>query len=162
MWPHWPALSSAPPEARAMAPESDPLGHLPHRDPFRFLTRLVSLSEGQRGEAVWTVRGDEDFFKGHFPGDPIVPGVLVSEALAQLSGVVGLPPAALGPRAGRLVHVDVRFDNPVRPPSDIALCSTLTRVLGRLHQFEVRASAGGDPVARGSLTLALIDQQSPA
>jgi 3-hydroxyacyl-[acyl-carrier-protein] dehydratase len=140
---------------------TDLLAHLPHRDPFRFITRLVSLSRGEQGEAVWSLRGDEAFFKGHFPGDPIVPGVLISEALAQLSGVVGLHTDG-SPRAGRLVHVDVRFDNAVRPPAEISLRSKLTRVLGTLYQFEVHASSNGAPVVRGSLTLAAVDQQSRA
>jgi 3-hydroxyacyl-[acyl-carrier-protein] dehydratase len=137
-----------PPEAHA-----DPLSQLPHRDPFRFISSLVSLTPGKSGEATWSLRGHEPFFTGHFPGDPIVPGVLVSEALAQLSGLVALH-GADGSPSGRLAHVDIRFDSPVRPPAEILLKSTLTRTMGKLSQFDVSASVGGIAVARGSLTLA--------
>lgn len=126
------------------------LEHLPHAEPFRFLTRLVEVTPGVHGCGVWTLTGAEDFLRGHFPGDPIVPGVLIGEALAQLSGVVGLSKGA----AGRLVHVDVRFDAGVRPPAEVVLRSRQVRVLGALHQFEVGAECGGSRVARGSLVLA--------
>jgi 3-hydroxyacyl-[acyl-carrier-protein] dehydratase len=141
-----------PPDPQPEA-QPDPLSQLPHRDPFRFISRLVSLTAGQSGEGTWSLRGHEPFFTGHFPGDPIVPGVLISEALAQLSGLVALH-GADGAPSGRLAHVDIRFDTPVRPPAEILLKSTLTRTLGRLSQFDVSASVGGIAVARGSLMLA--------
>lgn len=128
------------------------LDNLPHRPPFRFLTRITALNPGRDGTAVWSVGGDEPFFAGHFPGDPLVPGVLLGEALAQLSGLVGLHHASGD--GGLLVHVDLRFDLPVRPPADIALRATQTRTLGALTQFDVSAALGGAVVARGSLTLA--------
>jgi 3-hydroxyacyl-[acyl-carrier-protein] dehydratase len=133
------------------------LARLPHRAPFRFITRLMALEPGRCGEGVWSVRGNEDFFNGHFPGDPIVPGVLICEALAQLSGLVGLHGA--GAVAGRLVHTDVRFDGSVRPPAEIVLRAAQIRALGQLRQFEVTACVGQEAVARGQLTLAAVDQQ---
>ncbi len=136
-----------------LQPQADPLAQLPHRDPFRFISRLTSLTPGKSGEAQWSLRGHESFFTGHFPGDPIVPGVLISEALAQLSGLVALH-GANGAPSGRLAHVDIRFDSPVRPPADILLKSALIRTMGRLSQFDVSASVDGIAVARGSLTLA--------
>jgi 3-hydroxyacyl-[acyl-carrier-protein] dehydratase len=141
-------------------PYTELLDKLPHQHPFRFLSRLLEVTPGENGSAIWSLRGDEAFFQGHFPGDPIVPGVLISEALAQLSGLVGFH--GEGPAmGGRLVHIDVRFDNAVRPPADITLQSTRTRVLGQLHQFDVKAFVAETPVARGSLTLAAAPQQSP-
>ena len=68
----------------------DTLDLLPHKPPFRFLTSLQRIDQGQCGEALWRVTGEEDFLKGHFPSDPIVPGVLIIEALAQLSGLVAI------------------------------------------------------------------------
>jgi 3-hydroxyacyl-[acyl-carrier-protein] dehydratase len=126
------------------------LEHLPHAEPFRFLTRLGDVTPGVEGSGAWAVTGSEDFFRGHFPGDPIVPGVLIGEALAQLSGIVGLSPG----KAGRLVHVDVRFDRSVRPPAEMVLRSRRVRSMGALHQFEVSAECCGERVARGSLVLA--------
>ncbi len=138
-------------------PLQDPLAHLPHRDPFRFLSRLLSLAPGDRGEAVWSVSGREPFFQGHFPGAPIVPGVLISEALAQLSGIVAFHGS--GPRPGRLAHIDIRIDSAVRPPAEVLLKSAQTRALGSLRQFEVSASVNNVIAARGTLTLAAADQQ---
>ncbi|MCH8253125.1 MAG: hypothetical protein IID36_11795 [Planctomycetes bacterium] len=66
------------------------LAALPHRPPFRFVDEVVELDPGRRGSGIWRIDGSESFFAGHFPGRPIVPGVLVAEALAQMSGVVAL------------------------------------------------------------------------
>ena len=130
-------------------PMSEYLARLPHRDPFRFLSRVTRVSEGESGEGVWQVNGAEPFFAGHFPGQPLVPGVLIAEAMAQLSGLI----APTDARSGKLVHVDVRFDRPVAPPAEIVLRSKLLRTVGGLHQFEVSASVENQPVARGMLTL---------
>ncbi len=129
------------------------LERLPHREPFLFLTRVIELDPGRAGRASWSVRGDEAFFRGHFPGRPVVPGVLIGEALAQLSGLVGLHTDG-GSGGGRLAHVDLRFDGAASPPVEIMLESRLERALGSLRQFEVSARAGGAVVARGMLTLA--------
>ena len=93
----------------------DYLQRLPHRDPFRFLTKVTQIKEKEFGEGVWSLTGNEPFFAGHFPGHPLVPGVLIAEAMAELSGLVGPPDS----KEGKLVHVDVRFDRPVAPPVDL-------------------------------------------
>lgn len=134
-------------------PASLVLDQLPHRPPFRFISALKSLQPSVRGEAVWSVSGNEDFLAGHFPGNPIVPGVLIVEALAQLCGLVAAG-ASQGLTEGRLAHVDVRFHQPVIPPADIELRSRLQRTLGRLVLCEVEASTPTGVCARGELTLA--------
>jgi 3-hydroxyacyl-[acyl-carrier-protein] dehydratase len=144
--------------AKAGADMQDPLTRLPHRDPFRFVTRINQLQPSDSGEAVWEVKGTEPFFAGHFPGNPMVPGVLIAEALAQFSGLVG-PPAA---DEGKLVHVDVRFDRPVAPPAQIILRSKHLRSVGILQQFEVSALIGDETVARGMLTLSRPRPSGPA
>lgn len=139
-----------------MGPAYDHLASLPHGDPFRFISDVVEILPQERGRAAWIVRGDEDFFRGHFPDQPLVPGVLLLEAMAQLSGLIGLhTPTQNGTtRAGRLVHADVRFEEPVQPPARVILESAVVRTLGALQQFEVSASVNGVRVARGTLTLA--------
>lgn len=126
------------------------LARLPHQDPFRFVTRLNSLKPGETGEGVWAVTGQEAFFAGHFPGNPLAPGVLIAEALAQLSGIVG---PDNGSRSGKLAHVDIRFERAVQPPAEIILKSKLLRAMGELQLFEVFAEVGGAVVARGTLAL---------
>lgn len=127
----------------------DPLDGLPHRPPFRFVTRVDELERCVCAKGVWTVRGDEDFLAGHFPGEPVVPGVLIGEALAQLCGVVGVERGA----AGRLAQIDVRFRVPVAPPAEIELISRFVRSLGQVSMYDVLARVGGTVVAEGAIVL---------
>jgi len=131
----------------------DFLSRLPHQPPFRFVTRVTDLRPGDSAEGIWSLSGTEAFFAGHFPGRPLVPGVLLVEALAQLSGLAGPSVAAGGAEEGKLAHVDVRFDEAVAPPVEVVLKSKLARVMGALQQFNVEASVKGVVAARGSLTL---------
>jgi 3-hydroxyacyl-[acyl-carrier-protein] dehydratase len=131
---------------------------LPHRPPFRFVSSVDELAPGVSGAGTWEIRGDEGFLQGHFPGEPVVPGVLISEALAQLSGLVGLHGRQSGEsRRGRLAHTDVRFNSAVVPPATVRLRTSVSRSLGSLIQFDVSASVGDRVVARGSLALAIIE-----
>lgn len=141
------------------APARQPQDRLPHRAPFRFLTSVERLEVGISGTGSWELTGQEDFFRGHFPGDPVVPGVLIGEALAQLAGLVGLHAESSPgdrPNGGRLVHIDIRFDQPIVPPATVHLSATLTRELGPLRQFDVSAEVAKVRVARGMLTLAQV------
>jgi 3-hydroxyacyl-[acyl-carrier-protein] dehydratase len=131
------------------AAQSDPLQRLPHQPPFRFVSRLTSIDPGKSAEGVWSVSGSEDFFAGHFPGRPIVPGVLIAEALAQLSGLAMSMPNA----QGRLAQVDVRFDAAVVPPADIVLRARVVRQMGQVIQYEVEARCGSAVAAGGTVTL---------
>ena len=139
----------------------DPLAHLPHQPPFRFITRMTAMVPQISGEATWSVTGDEWFLTGHFPGQPIVPGVLIVEALAQLSGVVSLlPPDGSAPAGGRLAHADVRFAHAVIPPAEIELFAEHSRSIGALHQLDGRAEVGGIVAARGTLVVARAEGMS--
>jgi 3-hydroxyacyl-[acyl-carrier-protein] dehydratase len=131
----------------------NPLDRLPHREPFRFVSQITKMSPRESGEGVWAISGNEPFFAGHFPGRPVVPGVLIAEALAQLSGIVGANPIASPGEQGSLALVEVRFDRPVTPPAQIVLKSMFLRQMGQLQQFEVSAELNGQVVARGTLAL---------
>lgn len=147
----------------------DILDSLPHRPPFLFITDGIDVSNGKTGTANWRVRGDEDFFAGHFPSSPIVPGVLIGEALAQLCGLVELARDANdrqstegqengpSPGFGKLAHIDLRLNHTVTPPATIQLACTFERAFGALVQFSITARVDYKRVARGSLTLSIPD-----
>src|SRR5262245_22976821 len=78
----------------------DGLAALPHGPEFRFLDRLLSLVPGQHGIGEYTVRGDEPFLRGHFPDQPMMPGVLLIEAAAQLAGTVAQSDPQIPPLPG--------------------------------------------------------------
>lgn len=130
------------------------LSRLPHGEPFRFVSELHTIESGVAATGQWRVTSEEDFLRGHFPGRPIVPGVLITEALAQLSGIVGLSQKPGDDAQGVLVHTDIRFRSMVEPPATITLRSRQVRLLGTIGQFEVRAEVEGRLVAEGSLAVA--------
>jgi len=125
---------------------------LPHRAPFLFVSEVVELEAGVRAVGAWMVTGDEDFFRGHFPDEPIVPGVLLTEALAQLSGIVAFG-GIERPTRGRLARIDVKVLDAVRPPVRFELRSHRVRGMGVLQQFEVSAHVEGRMVCSGAITL---------
>jgi 3-hydroxyacyl-[acyl-carrier-protein] dehydratase len=138
----------------ATPPDQGLLDSLPHRPPFLFLTDLLERT-AERGEAIWRVTGHEPFFEGHFPDAPLVPGTLLTEAMAQLSGLVAFAAGEGGAAPfAKLVHVDIRFKESVAPPAEIHLFSRSCGVFGKLHQFDVTARSAGRVVARGRLVLA--------
>ena len=144
--------SAAGSPASSSASAIDPLAQLPHAEPFRFVSAVTAHKPGESAEGTWNVTGNEDFFRGHFPKNPIVPGVLISEALAQICGIAGTS-AASPEKSGMLAHVDVRFDKPVAPPATIVLRSKLSGVMGALQKFDVSAMVTDVVVASGSITL---------
>lgn len=139
------------PANTSATPTTDWLSRLPHGPGFRYVSRVDQVVPGQSAKGVWTVDGTEVFFQSHFPNNPLVPGVLLIEALAQLAGFATARQAA----KGMLVHADVRFESPIVPPATIQLSATVTRELGQLLQTDVVAEVNGIVAARGSITLAL-------
>ncbi len=139
------------------------LDRLPHRPPFRFISDIIQINADSSGQAIWRVDGNEDFFTGHFPGYPIVPGVLIGEALAQLSGLVAAahrniitqPAVSDAQQLGKLAQIDIRFGESVTPPAQIHLSSRIQRTFGDLIQFDVLAKVDEVRVTHGSLTLYL-------
>jgi 3-hydroxyacyl-[acyl-carrier-protein] dehydratase len=141
------ATASGPPR------EPDWLGMLPHGPEFRFISKVNHVLPGKEARGDWTVRGNEPFFAGHFPGRPIVPGVLLIEALSQLAGLAASDGKA--GRGGMLAHVDVRLESPVVPPATIDLSANVGRTMGSLRICDVAASASGKSVARGTVTISI-------
>lgn len=123
---------------------------LPHREPFVFVDEVLELDAGASARGVKTFRGEEAFFAGHFPGEPIVPGVILTEALAQIAGI------AAGESGVRFLLSAVRlmkFYRAVQPGERIELAATKAGGMGGLLSFEVRATVDGVPVAEGQIIL---------
>ncbi len=131
-------------------------GVLPHRPPFLFVDRVVELVPGKHILAQLTLRSDAPHFAGHFPGKPIMPGVLIAEALAQTAGLLhGL--SSIGPAPGALFYLartDMKWTAPCYPGETLNLAAKLVREMGGLLAFSVRAYLDRADVATGSLTLA--------
>ena len=132
------------------------LAALPHGPEFRFVDRLTSLEPGVRGAAEYTVRGDEPFLRGHFPGDPMMPGVLLVEALAQLAGVVAQSDPQLTPLANLKLTAlrQVKILGTARPGETIRLCAEVKARLGNLVQAAATATVGEQLVLQAEVTLA--------
>jgi 3-hydroxyacyl-[acyl-carrier-protein] dehydratase len=120
------------------------LDRLPHGPDFRFVDRLLELEGGVRGAAEYTLRGDEPFLRGHFPGMPLMPGVLLIEAGAQLAGVVAQSDPAQPVLHGlKLAAVrQARIHGSLLPGQTVRLEAELLARMGGLVQARVRASLG--------------------
>lgn len=133
---------------------------IPHRDPFLFVDNVVAFHPGKTIVAQRLLSAHEYYFQGHFPGTPIMPGVLVTEALAQTSGLLlGLTaqkkqvPGAPRLQNLYLATVDMKFVSPAEPGDTLILTSTLKKKFGNLTLFAVMADARDHSVAKGTLAL---------
>lgn len=131
---------------------------LPHRDPFLWLDRVLELVPGERAVAEKDLTGEEDVFRGHFPGMPVFPGVLQVEALAQTGAVAVLSvPENRGKIALFAGVNDARFKRQVIPGDTLRFEVAMTRLRGPVGKGEGRAYVGGDLACSAELTFALID-----
>jgi 3-hydroxyacyl-[acyl-carrier-protein] dehydratase len=128
---------------------------IPHRDPFLFLDEVTELEPGRRVVARKHVRPDEWFLPGHFPERPIMPGVIMVEALAQAGAVAVL---SLEENRGKLALFagidDVRFKRIVEPGDELTLTCEVETVRGPIGKGRVVARVGDELAVRGTLTFA--------
>jgi 3-hydroxyacyl-[acyl-carrier-protein] dehydratase len=129
---------------------------LPHRDPFLLIDEVVELEPGKRAVARKTVRADEWFLAGHFPGRPIMPGVLMVEGLAQTGAVIVL---TLEENHGKMVlfgGIDgVRFKRLVEPGETLEYVCEIEAMRGPVGKGKVKATVDGQIAVRGALTFAV-------
>jgi 3-hydroxyacyl-[acyl-carrier-protein] dehydratase len=129
---------------------------LPHRDPFLLIDEVVELEPGERVVARKKVRADEWYLQGHFPGRPVMPGVLIVEAMAQTGAVAVLSEEE---NRGKIAFFggidDVRFKRIVEPGDELELECTLERVRGPIGKGKATAKVDGQLAARGTLTFAV-------
>lgn len=139
-------------------PSLDPLHWLPHRPPFLFLDTLLSIEPGVRASAQWTLRGDEWFFAGHFPGRPTTPGVLLLESIAQCGAVVVLADPTYTGRLPLFGGVErARFRRQVVPGDTVTIECEMTQLSARGGKGHGRALVGGQLAAEGNLLFVLAD-----
>ena len=116
---------------------------LPHRYPFMLVDRVLELTTGESIRGIKNVTFNEDFFNGHFPGHPIMPGVLIVEALAQLSGVLAFETRKRRPADGSVYYLagtdKTRFKRPVVPGDQLVLESRILADRRRVFKFDCQA-----------------------
>lgn len=128
---------------------------LPHRYPFLLVDRIVELEEGKCAVGLKNVTINEEFFKGHFPQYPVMPGVLIVEALAQVSAVIMLTKAGNEGRLGLLAGIDhCRFKKQVKPGDQLHLEVEITRVKGAVGKGRGIAMVDGEIVCETDLVFA--------
>jgi 3-hydroxyacyl-[acyl-carrier-protein] dehydratase len=134
----------------------DILAILPHRPPFLLVDRIVEIEDGVRAVGLKNVTMNEPFFVGHFPGKPIMPGVLIVEALAQVGAVVILRQPE---HAGKIVYfagIDgMRFKKPVVPGDTLRMEITLEKLRRSIGKGHAVATVDGKVVAEGDLMFAI-------
>lgn len=141
---------SATPDILALAMRS-----LPHGPEFRFVDRMISLTPGREGVGEYRVRGDEYYLRGHLPGEPILPGVLLVEAAAQVAGMAAQedPAHPRWPRLKLAALRAVKILGAVRPGQTLRIEAVITGRLDSMIQARVFAFVGNTKVLAAELSL---------
>lgn len=138
---------------------------LPHAYPFLLIDKVVLCVPFQKIVAIKNVTYNENFFVGHFPGRPIMPGVLIVEALAQASGICAISrdPDNVNFKDTIMYFASIeqaRFRKPVIPGDVLQLISSVSQSRAGIHKFSCAAQVDGEIVAEAAITLAMKDSDS--
>ena len=133
---------------------------IPHRHPFLMIDKVVDVVANDRATGVKDLSKNEYYFQGHFPARPVMPGVLIIEAMAQTAAVLVVH--TLGPESeGKLVYFmsvdNARFRRPVFPPTELEIHVTKQRNRGNVWKFEGRAKVGEDVMAEAVFAAMILD-----
>ena len=134
------------------------LRYLPHRDPFLFIDEVITIDEGNNIHAVMNVRHDSLFLEGHFPGNPIVPGVILIEAMGQASGILGFMTMKKTPEEGSIYVIagvdKARFRQRVLPGNRVDIFSKVIGSTRGIWKFECFAEVDGKLVCSANILCA--------
>src|SRR3989337_88111 len=132
---------------------------LPHRYPFLLIDRILDLAPGKSARGLKNVTINEPFFNGHFPGHPIMPGVLIIEAMAQVGGVLAFKSADVTNKVVYFMGIDkARFRKPVLPGDAIEFVLNVTKCRGTIWAFKGEAFVAGTLVAEAELLATIVDK----
>lgn len=135
------------------------LKQLPHRYPFLLVDRVLELEKGKSIKALKNVTINEPFFEGHFPNRPVMPGVLMLEALAQASALLSFDALDAAPDDRMIYYFagidNVRFRRPVEPGDQLILHAELLRMKAGIFKFKTRAMVADDLAVEAELTCAM-------
>jgi 3-hydroxyacyl-[acyl-carrier-protein] dehydratase len=131
---------------------------IPHRYPFLLVDRVTAFVPGETIEAIKNVTVNEPFFPGHFPHRPVMPGVMILEALAQAAGILAFRTADVVPTEDTKFYFvgidDARFRKPVVPGDQVVLKARLERAIRGIWKFSTSAEVDGQEVASATMLLA--------
>lgn len=131
---------------------------LPHRPPFIFVDEITSLESGHSAVGLWHLSGEEEFFRGHFPGRPTLPGVLMCEAIAQMGAIAVLTDPRYAGKLPLFGGLDkARFRRQVGPGDTLELHVEMTRLSARAGKGNGRALVGGKVACECSLMFVIVD-----
>ena len=134
------------------------MAQLPHRYPFLLVDKVTACVPGKSIEAIKNVTINEPFFTGHFPYRPVMPGVMILEALAQAAGILAFKTAGVVPdEKSRFYFVGIdraRFRKPVGPGDQLVLKATLERAMRGIWKFATVAEVDGEEVASATMMVA--------
>ncbi|WP_432471916.1 3-hydroxyacyl-ACP dehydratase FabZ [Amphritea sp. HPY] len=132
--------------------------YLPHRYPFLLVDRVVELTPGESIVAYKNVTVNEPFFNGHFPDHPVMPGVLIQEAMAQAAGILGFKTMDKTPQDGSIYYFvgsdKLRFKRPVVPGDQLQLEARIVSEKRGIWKFDVRATVDGELASSATILCA--------
>lgn len=153
------AAATAGPGTILMMNINEIVEYLPHRYPFLLIDRVLEMEEGKRIIALKNVTMNEPFFPGHFPHHPVMPGVLIVEAMAQAAAVLSFKSMGVKPDENSVVYFagidNARFKRPVVPGDQLRLEVEITRVARSIWKYQGRASVEGQTTAEAELMCTL-------